>query len=326
MPPRPFQLTLVRAYINNIHPRVPFVDIKKLLHAISTEDPSQHISILLLQAILFAGSASISATELSAAGYRNKATACGEFFARARCLFDLDYEKDRLTVIKSLVLLSFWKVKGTEKDPRHWMGIAVSLAYTAGLHRFPDHRISVASQRDHTRTWWSLFCRDRMLSLSAKRAGIIDDDAFETPILTLADFEFSTYSPRETCALGISEVCPDLEIQKRLALLFIENVKLSICISRVITALEFPKGLSSDSLSDISGVSPSPDGVSVLAKFYCIQELESWVASLPATITELPLFHLLSSEANRILRSHYCALRTLQLAASTLIYQSLENK
>ncbi|KAJ5383898.1 Transcription factor [Penicillium concentricum] len=326
MPPRPFRLALVRAYINYIHPRVPFVDIRKLLQAISTEDPSQHISILLLQAIFFAGSVFVSSTELSAAGYRNKATACGELFARARCLFDLDYEKHRLTVIKSLVLLSFWRDKGTDKDPLHWMGIAVSLAYTAGLHRVPDRRIPVASQRDGMRTWWSLFCRDRILSLSTKRAGIIDDSAFETPILTMTDFELSTYSPGDICALSTSEVLEDLEIQKRLALIFIENAKLSLCISRVLTALEFPRGLSSDSPSGIATVSPSSDGSSMLANFNCIQELESWVASLPATITELPLFSSRSSEADKVLRSHYCALKTLHLAASTLIYQSLENK
>ncbi|KAJ5835600.1 hypothetical protein N7447_001626 [Penicillium robsamsonii] len=326
MPPRPFQLALVRAYINYIHPRVPFVDIRKLLQAISTEDPSQHISISLLQAIFFAGSAFVNSAELSASGYTSKAAACGEFFSRARCLFDFDYEKDRLTVIKSLVLLSFWRDKSPDKDPRHWMGIAVSLAYTAGLHRSPDRQISVASQRDRVRTWWSLFCRDRILSLTTKRAGIIDDSAFEIPILTMTDFEISTYSPGDMCALSISEVFQDLEIQKRLALIFIENAKLSLCISRVLTALEFPRGLPSDLFGGIATVDSSSDGSSMLANFYCIQELESWVASLPDIITEIPLYNSLSNEANKILRSHYCALRTLHLAASTLVYQSLEDK
>lgn len=304
---------------------MPFVDIRKLLQAISTEAPSQHISILLLQSIFFAASAFINPEELSATGYSSKEAVCGELFARARCLFDLDYEKDRMTVIKSLVLLSFRRNKSTGKDPRHWMGIAVS-AHTAGLHRFPDRRISVASQRDRVRTWWSLFCRDRILSLSTKRAGIIDGGAFETPVLTLTDFEFSTYTPGEIRSLGTSEVLLDLEVQRRLALIFIENAKLSLCISRVLTTLEFSRGLSSDSLSGIAGASSSPDGSNMLTNFYCTKELESWVSNLPTVITEIPLCYSLSSETDKILRSHYCALRTLHLAASTLIYQSLEDK
>ncbi|KAJ5773314.1 C6 transcription factor (Ctf1B) [Penicillium paradoxum] len=324
LPPRPFQLALVRSYINYIHPRVPFVNIGELLHTISAETQAQDISILLLQAIFFAGSVFTTPADLSAAGYKSKSAVCGELFARARCLFDLDYEQDRLIVIKSLVLLSFRKEKDTDKDPRHWMNIAVSLAYTAGLHRFPDPRVSVGMQRDRARTWWSLFCLDRFLSLSMKRAGIIDDEAFETPILTMSDFEFPSYTPGEVDALNTSEIMQDVEVQKRLALIFIENTKLSLCVSRVLNALEFPRGLCAGPFMETPATSRSSEGFGTLSNFYCIQELETWVANLPATITELPLFYTLSSEANKVLRSHYCALRTLHLAASTLIYRSLE--
>jgi hypothetical protein len=324
MPPRPLQLALIRAYVNYVHPRVPFADIRALLRTISSKDQAPNMSILLFQSIFFAGSVFIGPAELHAAGYKSRAAANAKFFARARCLFDLDYEKDRLTVIKLLVLLSFSKEKHTDKDPQHWMSIAVSLAYTAGLHRYPDRKMPVESQRERARTWWILFCRDRILSLGTKRAGIIDDGAFETPILTLSEFEFAPFTPAETSTLGSFNIPQDLGFQKRLALIFIENIRLSLCVSRVLKALEFPRGLTADSFVDEPVLSRESGESSTLGGFYCIQELESWVATLPATIAQVPLSYSVSSEANKVLRSHYCAPRTLHLEALTLIYHSLE--
>jgi hypothetical protein len=53
-------------------------------------------------------------------------------------LYDFDYESDRLILIQALLLMIYWyETPDDQKDTWHWMGMAISLAYTIGLHRNP---------------------------------------------------------------------------------------------------------------------------------------------------------------------------------------------
>jgi hypothetical protein len=57
-------------------------------------------------------------------------------YNRAKDLYDADYETDKITVSQALFLMSFWRAGPLlEKDTRHWLGAAISLAQTKGMHR-----------------------------------------------------------------------------------------------------------------------------------------------------------------------------------------------
>lgn len=91
--------------------------------------------------------------------------------ALLQSLYDNAYDDDMLSLIQSVILLGFWYTDAEDRfEAWHWIGIAISLSQTLGLHRSPElvnanHRVSAFRQRLLRRIWWSCFVRDRWLSL-----------------------------------------------------------------------------------------------------------------------------------------------------------------
>ena len=88
-----------------------------------------------------------------------------------KCLYDSDYEQDQLSLIQSVILLGFWYTDTEDRTGAwHWIGIAISLCQTLGLHRSPEsfnanNRLPEQRRRLFRRIWWACFVRDRWLSL-----------------------------------------------------------------------------------------------------------------------------------------------------------------
>jgi hypothetical protein len=82
------------------------------------------------------------------------------YYNRAKDIYDADHEQRKLTVIQSLFLLSFWRAGALlEKDARHWLGAAISLAQTKALHRSSNGKGKLEKLRK--RVWWSIYVRER---------------------------------------------------------------------------------------------------------------------------------------------------------------------
>src|SRR5689334_21310737 len=78
---------------------------------------------------------------------------------------------------------------GDNKGAWHWMGVAISLAQTLGMHRKAESRAHSHESKLYKRIWWSCYFRDRMLAIAMGRLLRIRDDEFDTPPLTLEDFD-----------------------------------------------------------------------------------------------------------------------------------------
>ena len=63
---------------------MPVLNIQDFLPAIVNNDPDGNISLFLLQAVMFAGSAFADMNHLRAAGFHSRREARKEFFTRAR--------------------------------------------------------------------------------------------------------------------------------------------------------------------------------------------------------------------------------------------------
>ena len=89
--------------------------------------------------------------------------------------------------------MTFWsETPGDAKGGWHWIGIATSLAFTLGLHRKIDAiALDPGERRLRRRIWWSCYIRDRMFALVLNRPWRIRDGEYDTPMLTLADFEIN---------------------------------------------------------------------------------------------------------------------------------------
>jgi hypothetical protein len=76
---------MLRAYVEFVHPYMPLLDLHDFLTVIDKEDGSNgKVSLILFQAVMFAGSAFIDMHHLRGAGYATRKEARKDFFQKTR--------------------------------------------------------------------------------------------------------------------------------------------------------------------------------------------------------------------------------------------------
>jgi len=133
--------------------------------------------------------------------------------------------------------MTYWyETPDDQKDSHHWMGIAVSLSHTIGLHRNPERsNMDLKRQRLWKRIWWSTFMRDRLIALGMRRPTRIKNEDFDVPMLTISDFEIAPMPTRSSPNAVDCELLQDVTMQRELAVMCIEKAKLCVCISHVLS-------------------------------------------------------------------------------------------
>lgn len=183
-------LPALRAYFTWFHPCFPIVDRADIAAKLLTND----ISPLLLQAILLVACTYCDDSVISSMGFTCRFHAKSSFYNRARLLFDADWDKDQLTVLQSLFLMSFWRGGPSNmRDVRYWLGVTIALAQTFGLHRstrFTTRDTRTAGLRK--RLWWSIYVRERQAAASLGLPSRIRDEDCDIEMLTHADFGHDT--------------------------------------------------------------------------------------------------------------------------------------
>jgi hypothetical protein len=315
---------LLKAYIHYVHTYMPLLDLEDFLQTIVQNDGIRRMSLLLFQAVMFAGTAFVDLKHLHAAGYSSRKAARKAFFQRARLLYDFDYEVDRISLVQSLLLMTYWyETPDDQKDTWHWMGVSLSLAHTIGLHRDPGNsRMDARRQRMWKRIWWSTYTRDRLIALGMRRPMRVKDDDCDVPMLTLDDFEFHPFSPEIVSMVGNSEILQDVSHQKELALMFIEKAKLCLCVSHVLSAqysvLSHKFG---GTMETTMMLVPKKSAAETFEVRRCDQELEDWLAHLPAEIQYAPAAPAKLSEAQEVLHSHRALLKMVYLTTSSALHR-----
>lgn len=110
LPPKPLCDELVDAYFEWVAPFVPIINRNRFMR--NYRDPKNPPSLLLLQAILLAGSRVCTNSQLMDAN-GSTTPAAMTFYKRAKALYDANYEDDRVTIVQALVLLG-WYWEGPE--------------------------------------------------------------------------------------------------------------------------------------------------------------------------------------------------------------------
>lgn len=121
-----------------------------------------------------------------------------------QALYDADYEKDKIPLIQSVLLLAFWYADSDDRDGSwHWIGIAISLCQTIGLHRSPAReRATFGNSYGWKRKgvpeeklrlwrliWWMCYFRDTWLSFGLGRPPRINLADCDMPMPTVVDFQ-----------------------------------------------------------------------------------------------------------------------------------------
>lgn len=105
-------------------------------------------------------------------------------------LFDAQDENDKTTLIQSAILLaSSWYLDLEDRDGMtHWLGVAISLSSTIGLHRkdnfdcITPQPFSNALRRLWKCLWWSIMYREAFTALGFGRPMRIDSENCDVPI------------------------------------------------------------------------------------------------------------------------------------------------
>lgn len=79
---------ILTAYLECVHPALPLLDVKWFINCVTQPagnfvEPSNQVSMLLFQAVMFAGVGYVAKEKLLAAGYKDHMTARKIFFSRA---------------------------------------------------------------------------------------------------------------------------------------------------------------------------------------------------------------------------------------------------
>lgn len=312
---------LLKAYVHYVHTNMPVLDLEEFLLAIFKNDGIHCIDLLLFHAVMFAGTSFIDLKYLQAAGYSNRRAAREVFFQRARLLYDFDDEVDRISLVQSLLLMTYWfETPDDHKCAWHWMGVGLSVAHTIGLHRDPSNSgMHLRQQRMRKRIWWSAYTRDRLIALSMRRPMRVTDDDCDVP-LTLDDFELHQFRPEIVAMVGNSAILQSADHQRVLALMFIAKSKLCLCISHVLSSqcsvLNYKVGTMETTMALVLRQSAGEP----FELRRCDQELEDWLAGLPLDIRHSPLTSFKLSEAEEVLHCHRVLLKMVYLTISSALH------
>ncbi|KAH8149826.1 uncharacterized protein LAJ45_05978 [Morchella importuna] len=246
LPAEPLRSELLKSHFDFVHPYMPLLNRREFLDIVTSEDGSKgKVSLLLFQAVMFTGSAFVDMDSLRIAGFTTRKAARKAFFTKVRALYDFDHEQDRMSLVQTLLLMTYWyETPDDQKDTWHWMGVAISLCHTIGLHRNPENsNMDPKRKKLWKRIWWSCFMRDRLVALGMRRPTRIKCEDCDVPMLTLDDFSidmalegeegedsvFWSYEQREQRE-------KEARRQRELAIMCIEKAKLCVCISQVLSA------------------------------------------------------------------------------------------
>ncbi|KAG6015658.1 Cutinase transcription factor 1 alpha [Claviceps pusilla] len=188
LPPRSLCDELIEAYFQWVHPIVPVINRCRFMR--QYRDPKNPPSLLLLQAVLLAGSRVCTNAQLMDANGSTTPAAL-TFYKRAKALYDANYEDDRVTIVQSLLLMG-WYWEGPEdvtKNVFYWSRVATIVAQGSGMHRSVEQsQLSKSDKRLWKRIWWTLFTRDRSVAVALGRPVHINLDDSDVEMLTEDDF------------------------------------------------------------------------------------------------------------------------------------------
>jgi hypothetical protein len=262
---------------------------------------------------MFAGSAFIDLELLQTAGYKTKKDARRKFFHRARLLYSFDYETDQITLVQSLLLMTYYDEKpGHHKDSWHWMDVILSLAHTIGLNCDPRTLgLDLGDQRMRKRIWWSIYVRDRLLALGTRRPICVKDEDSSVPLLTPNDFQINSCSPNFIRLLDGSDILENAGFQRELALMFIEKSKLCVVLGQVLSTQYFTIRYESGKPTETMMLSPKSSMAGKDEMRYLNQLLETWLNDLPTETQFRPMGQVKLSDAQQVLHLHRALLRLI---------------
>ncbi|KIW31921.1 uncharacterized protein PV07_03508 [Cladophialophora immunda] len=227
---------LLRSYFLFSYPLLPLLDVESFLAPMLKDDTGGKVSLLLFYAVMCSGAAHVDMQVLRELGFKSRKLARSAFFERARLLYDLDCERDRVSLVQAFLLMTYWyDARETHKDRKFWIRVAVTLAQDLGL----DLHLDSCGTKQHRmlkRLWWCCFMRDQFVALMTWTPPQLGARHRHLPLLELDDFEMQDFSPAVSRMLEEWHFVDNQRSRIRLATLCIEKAKLCVSINEILQA------------------------------------------------------------------------------------------
>ena len=176
---------LIEAYFQFVHPLFPVLDGPSFLQEYARSGLTK-TNLLLIWSMF-----SISASYIPSHSRRATKEVCVQ---RAKLLFDLTHQRDKIVLVQSTLLLSFWFADAEDiKQSWYWSGIAFGIAQTLGLHRDLEVGLSQSSTRERSLwrdMWRCCLIRDVWLSCGMGRPLRINTANCRGPEVPVSEYQF----------------------------------------------------------------------------------------------------------------------------------------
>ncbi|KAL2808927.1 fungal-specific transcription factor domain-containing protein [Aspergillus granulosus] len=313
---------LLRCYIKWVHSFLPVLNLQEFLRCVAENDPDGNISLLLFQAVMFVATAFVDLQHLQAAGFTTRKTARNTFYTRLRLLYSLECEDDRIAIVQTLLLMTYWSdhMNCPQRDIWDWIGICSTNAQSIGLNRDPSSSdMDIRTKRLRTRLWWCLFSRDRLIAMGMRRPTQVNEGSSNLPMLGIDDFDFEPFHPAVIEQFHCRQL-EDISHQKRLATMFIEKAKLCQCIGRVLFAQYTPSQYQFG-LTNKTTINLVPRHASESELSRCSQRLDSWLSTLPKDAQYIPASKTKFNDGEDVLLLHGAMIRMLYHATISALHR-----
>jgi hypothetical protein len=177
---------LVEAFLTLFYPLYSIVDKDEF----ETLYRRQKIPWILLHAVCFIGVSFCDQRVIFQTSSKQRSHARQVFYDKAKLLFDMGYERNKIILLQSVLMLSFWGPKlDSYWNPSSWVGFAVTLAASLGIHRTASlARMDANGRSLLRRLWWTLVVRDASCATLLGRPFRIRMSHCDSDMLTLEDF------------------------------------------------------------------------------------------------------------------------------------------
>lgn len=147
----------------------------------------------------------------------------------------------------------------------------------------------------------------------------VNEGTSNVPMLKHDDFDFEPFSP-SAIALFRCRQLEDVSLQKRLATMFIEKVKLCQCIGRVLFA-QYAPSQRQFGTTHRTTVALVPRHASESEFSRCSQKLDSWLSALPKDAQFIPTSRSNFRDGEDVLLLHGAMLRMLFHATTSALHR-----
>ena len=187
LPDRKTLDALVDVFLSQIYPLYPVVNRQEFLQ----EYKARRTPWILLHAVCFIAATFCPLKTLHRAGYDHRRQARWMFYTKAKALFDVGYESNKIVVLQISILMSFWGGGPNNYwNFYSWIGTGVTIAEALGCHRSLSSTNMQPQDRSLLkRIWWLLVLRDANCSALVGRPFRVNLDHCDAEPLALDDFK-----------------------------------------------------------------------------------------------------------------------------------------